>query len=292
MRSASHRATFALLMIASFFTALVPERYTRWSQAPFQILTRANAAISVWGAGARDLVTPRPGDPTPEEARRLVEENASLKREIAAQGARVAHLEGLVDELTALRGQLDNQDNTIVIAPIAGWDSATTRATLTLARGASQGIQVDDWVTAGLPRDEADPTATGLQQIQRQWLIGRVIAVDDYQSTVRLATDPAFKCQIVTARVAANGAWELGRNAVLYGALHDAMILKSVPENLIETGYTEILASIPSVERMPLLIGRAVECRQLRTGLHYDVKVVPPENVRQLTYAFVISFGG
>lgn len=287
----SRAATFVLLMTLAALTALMPPRWTAWTGRLLQPL-----AWIQWiaGAGSRSAIrnlSAAPDEPT--VSRRAYEELqdalADRQRQLEHQQATLQALAERVDELTGLRGQLQDPSMKIVLATVLGGDTSPARGGLTITPGALRGLAPGQWVVAGRPLDPNE-VATGRQLLARHWVIGRVAQAHTHVGRVRLATDAGFTpVEVRLAQVTPDGQVMFAeRRAVLEGAGGRMMIRQAV-EDYFANGYREVFIELPGTIPTTLLIGRVVSARpRSDSPLHYDLEVEPPAPARRLTHVYVL----
>lgn len=287
----SKPAWFALLMSLSALSLLLPPRCTAWAGGVLQPLGWLQ-----WSAGAatrRAAYTLRESlaEPVPRSQLEAAEtENRTLRQQLNIQREIIRRLEAQLAEVSGIAGQLRDPGVRIHIATVIGHDASPARQSLLIARGAADGIHPGDWVIAGQSDEARDPHATGAELLMRQWLVGMIETAHRYTSRVRLVSDPAFgPLRVWAARWGELGLELAAREALLYGTGRGACIRAS-PENIVETGFTIVVARPPT--RMPIFLplGQARRARPLReSALHYDVDVVPWGQAANLTHVYVLS---
>ncbi len=279
----SKPVVFVCLMLISLLLLISPRRFTQpiaallqpfgWLQSALASMTRAR------------VLTP----PTAEHEQlqaRIVE----LQRQIGVQSLRLAELELRVDELSRIRAAL--HDDTLEILPawvIAG-DASPQRDTLEIARGSLAGVQAGQWVVSARPLSDADAGLTGADLLARQWLIGRISAVQPYLSRVQLATDAGFGPQRVrAAQIGRDGGWRIAESeALLYGRGGTMAIVESKAD-FLAGGYAVVLVPASAELPAPLPLGRIVGTQRLSSApLHYNLEVERWDDPRRLSLVYVL----
>lgn len=283
---------FAILMVASALTALLPSEWTACTHGVAQPLSPVTWAISAGcrsiGHSARRLMQP---DPSPAELARLRQENERLARQVGQQQVTIAELERLLADLSGLRDQLADLRAEIIIARVLSGDAAPPRETLLIGKGSRHGVEVGDWVAAGVPPEALAAAETGRDWVLRQWLIGRISDVQPFTSRVQLATDPQFGTErATTAKALPDGSWQsAGRHCGLVGVGDGRMMIRQAVEDYLASGFTIVLIPLAHPRPTALAVGRITGAAVLDTGLHYDLTVEPWSDPRRLSYVFVLS---
>jgi cell shape-determining protein MreC len=290
MRLPSKSATFAILMAASALSAFVlPAGWTKGVRGLFQAVILVQWPVS-WATRAASQAAGGVGrEEIPQaRARELLTENEKLRREIGNQRLRLEELGRALEDAAGLRAQLPDTYATIIPAPVLAYDSNPRRQTLQilLSEEVRGRVQEGQWVAAGAPRSE-----TGREPLIRQWLIGRVSEVQTRLARVQLATDPRSRVAVRTARVLADGTWQLSaEKCLLQGAGVGRMLLSQAPEDYFATGYRVVVVPVSRELPISLSLGRIVGSKQRGdSSQHFDVDVVPWQRAETLTHVYVLS---
>jgi len=285
---------FLLLMTASAVAVLLPSRFTDWTSRLLEPLIWVEWSI---GAGLREggrrlndafgtRYVPR------GEFEDLQRENEDLRRRIAQQDLALRDLARLVDELSALRAQINPQAR-IIRATCVSLDASPMRASLIISAGAVHGVAAGDWVAAGPRTWTGDSSGRGDIDLARHWVLGRVSKVDPHRSRVQLASDPRFgPVRVYAARLDPGGQSRRAEEpCLLYGLGGGRMEIRSATANYLEDGYDHVVLPLPEVRPTFLTIGRLVSARpRPETALHYDLEVMPPGSVAEVTHVYVLHY--
>jgi cell shape-determining protein MreC len=296
MRLPSKATTFWILMAASAVSAfLLPVAWTTWVRGFFQPLALLQMPMS-WFAHASGQGVERltAGTLPGEDADVLREENEALKRQVAQQRLRLAEAQQRIDELTRLSSQLRDSQIRIVIAPVVAYDANPRRATLRILLNERQHrlIEVGQWVAAaGAPTPDWDSEATVRDLLDREWLIGRVQELYPRVAVVQLTTDALFRCEVRTARVLADGTWQLApESSVLVGLGNDEMQIPQAVEDFFKLEHRIVV--VPASRDLPvsMSLGRIVSSVTRKdSAQHFDLRVVPWQRLGNLTHVYVIA---
>ncbi|MBU0618497.1 MAG: hypothetical protein KKI02_12335, partial [Planctomycetes bacterium] len=166
------------------------------------------------------------------------------------------------------------------------------REVLTISKGARHGVQVGDWVAAGIPPAQRPPAATGRELLLQQWLVGVVAEVQPHLSRVQLTTDPQFGTQLAwAAQALTDKTWEVAeRRCGLVGLGDGRMRIDRAAVDYLTAGYTIVLVPISHPQPIALAVGRIVASEPLETGVHYNFQVEPWADARELSHVYVISY--
>lgn len=223
----------------------------------------------------------------------LARENEELRRQLAHQSVRLAELERRVEELARLRNELGPRAGQVLVAGVVAADTSPLGQTLTIALGSRGGARAGQWVAAGgEARSKDAEEGTGWERVARQHLIGQIVDVAPYVSRVRLCTHPQFgPVRVSVARARSDGSWSETRGEyALYGIGEGRMEIREVPENLLQSGYTIVLAPLTPGSAVRLTLGRVVAAhRHPRAPLHYNLQVVPWAHPGRLGHVYVID---
>jgi len=280
-------------MVAAALLALLPARWTGCTDGLMQPVSPITWAFSRGtqrvGNAAENLTTP---EPTREDYDRLRRENEYLTRQVGQQQVLITEMERVVADLSGLRDQLADARAKLVFAAVIGGDASPQRETLTISKGSRHGIQVGDWVAAGLPRDERDLAADGRELLLQQWLVGVVSEVQPHISRVQLTTDPHFGTQLVwAAKPLSDKTWEIAeRECGLVGCGEGRMRIDRAALDYLAAEYTIVLVPLSHPRPIALAVGRIVASEPLETGVHYNLEVEPWANPRDLSHVYVIAF--
>ena len=290
-RLPSKPVAFAILMAVAAAVALLPTGWVAWLRGPFQLLGLPQWALVTTVYHAREAAdAAQATGMSPEQCRRLEEENEALRRLAAQQHAWLADLEDRYDVACGIRGQLWSDSVDIVVAPVLGYDSSTRRDTLLIGRGAESDLVPGQWVAAGVAPEDWPAGQTGGQLLLREWLVGRIAQVQTHTSRVELASDPAFRELVAVAADGADGTWRPDpKNYVLSGRGHGRMVISQADKDFAALGYGPVL--VPPAPALPamLSLGRVASAAPLEeSALHFDVEVRPWADVRRLRHVYVI----
>jgi cell shape-determining protein MreC len=286
---------FGALMALAATLSVLPSAWTARVRGLVQVLGVPQAGVSSAVQSAKDAIRPA-GEPAPSalETRRLQEDNAELRRLLAAQDAWLADLEQRLEQVSQIRSQLGDSDAQILVAPVLGYGSSALRDTLLIGRGAAANVRRGQWVAAGVPPERRSPDETGQQLLMRQWLIGRVSEVDPRQSRVLLVSDPKFEREfqegVCVARVLADGRWQpTPLNYALSGQGRGRMMIHQADADYKRLGYELVLAPASADLPVSLSIGRIVSSTPTEeSALHFDLVVEPWRDPRELRQVYVI----
>lgn len=240
----------------------------------------------------RGRATLQPGEQIARTALelRLQAENEELQRKLLHQSALLTQLQNKLDDVTGIQSQLREAHGRIILASVVAADASPQRDTLTLSRGASHGVRVDDWVVAAAPRD-GPPEVSG-PALLRQHLVGRISRTEPFTCQVTLSTQRAFgPTRVRAARQRRDGAWEFSaREALLYGTGSGRMEIRKSSEDFLAAGYTRVVAPVGGSSSAVLLIGELVESNPIPNApLHFDLTVVPLADARMLGEVYILS---
>jgi cell shape-determining protein MreC len=281
-------------MVASAIVALLPARWTACSGGLVQPLGWLSWAVTGGTREAEEAVSAalEPAA-SPDEVREMRRQLGELERKVGQQAVELAEMERLVADLSGLRDQLADQRAKIIFATVIGGDASPERETLTISKGARNGVRVGDWVAAGSPVDERDPHETGRGLLMRQWIIGRVSVVHPYLCHVQLTVDPAFGTERAwPAKALPDGSWETADTQCgLQGLGGGRMRIRQAPRDFRAEGFDHVLVPLAHPRPMALVAGRVVASEKLETGLHYDLAVEPWADPHALSHVYVVSFG-
>ena len=283
---------FTTLMLSAGFVSLLPTHWTGCTDGLTQpispitwIFTSGTRAVQ---QTADDLLAP---EPDPATYATLLRENELLHNQVGQQAILISELHQVIADLSGLRGQLDDLQTRIIFASVIGRDTSPMRETLTISKGSRHGIEVGDWVTAGLPPNLRDQEATGRELLLQQWLIGTVYEVQPFISRIQLATDPEFEPQLAwVAKPLTDNTWAVAEaSCSVIGAGGGRMRLDRASYDYLGNGYTIVLAPLAPPRPLVLALGKIVSCTPLETGLHYDFEVAPWGEAVDVKDVYVIS---
>jgi cell shape-determining protein MreC len=294
-RLPSQSVTFAALMILTAAASLMPSRWTGWVRGMVQVLGLPQWAMSATAHSIRDAV-PLGGAPnlTADEARKLQEENAELRRLVGQQGEWLNDLTQRLETASRIRNVLGDADAEILIAPVLSYDASPRRDTLLIGLGSAAGVRRGQWVAAGVAAERRNPEETGQQTLGRQWLVGRVSDVFPRVSRVLLVSDPKFEEEfhegVSVARELPDGRWQsTSANYLLKGHGRGRMVINQADADYVREGYGLVLARVSADLPVSLSLGKIVSSKPTNeSALHFDLEVQPwadPQNLRQ---AYVI----
>ena len=294
MRLPSKSATFAILMVAAAISAFVLP--ARWTTGLRGLLL--GLILLLWPASTatREVAEPVREFTQPEipqaRAHALEAENQQLKRALAQAAQTIQDLTAQFATVTGLRGQLQDGDTMIVIAPVVAYDANPRRDTLEihLTEAARGRVRVGQWVAAGTAMDTTQAEASGRELLQREWLIGRVSEVHLRVARVQLSTDPGFRVEVRTACVSSDGRVELAREGcILDGIGKGQMLISQATQDYFHAGFEVVI--VPASQELPinLSIGRInTSVKRLDSPQHFDLTVLPWGRVPALTHVYVI----
>jgi len=295
MRLPSKSATFWILTAAAAVSAfLLPGRWTTPGRGLFQPL-----GVLQWPAtwAAQQFgrsVQPAGGEHlSAEQARTLLEEVETLRRQVFQQRLRLQAAESQIRELTGLTGQLPDAHLCIVVAPVIAYDADRRGAALLITKGRQpQWLREGQWVVAAarsLPDWDRDATLRDL--LDRGWLIGRVAEVRPRLARVQLVSDPRFRCVVRPARMLADGTVQLApESALLVGQGAGRSVILQAPRDYYTEGYR--LVVVPATRELPvgMTVGRVTGARQRGdSAQHFDLDVVPWGTPEELTHVYVLA---
>ena len=284
---------FAILMVSTAVLALLPTRWTGCAASVTQPVSPLTWVLSSFVRNARttsDNITS--STPSVEQFRQLEQLNQNYELQLQQQAVMITELEDIIRDVTGLRNQLNDERVRIVIAAVIGGETSPRRETIRISKGARQGLQVGDWVAAGLPRESATSGRNGRELLMQQWLIGVVSQVFPYVSDVQLTTDPGFRPTNVfwVANPASDERWELARRECgLVGVGNGMMRIEQAAQDYLKEGYIYVLAPLSYPQPLALAVGKIKDAKALDTGLHYQFEVEPWASVRELSHVYVIS---
>ena len=297
MRPSQWRLTkpgvFAILMVAAAVLALLPAGWTSCVDGLMQPVSPITWLFAGGArgarAGAQNLAAPQP---TREQLQLLRGERERLARQVGQQAILIAEMERIIADLCGLRDQLSEQRARIIFASVVGADPSPQREVLTISKGARHGVQVGDWVAAGIPPAQRPPAATGRELLLQQWLVGVVDEVQPHVSRVQLTTDAQFGTQLAwAAQPLPDGTWAVAeRQCGLVGLGEGRMRIDRAATDYLAAGYTIVLVPLSHPQPLALVAGRIVAAEPLETGVHYDLQVEPWAAARNLSHLYVISF--
>ncbi|TWT44011.1 Cell shape-determining protein MreC [Phycisphaerae bacterium RAS1] len=289
-RLTTKQGLFTILMFGAAVAALMPGAVSGWVRRFFQPLAWFEAPIT----GVSQAISGQRGPPlTAEEAARLRVENEELRRLLGQQGLRVDDLENRLADITGLRSQLSDASAKIIIAAVMAYDGDPNRETLKIAKGSVAGLRKGQWVAAGVDAARRDPAETGRDLLMRQWLVGRVVAVEPYVGRVQLSTDPQFREPVIVAGAGADGRWKLGEErCFLRGKAHGRMEISQARRDYVAAGETLVVCPPSADLPLHLSIGQMIRSRPLDASpLHFDIEVRPWRAWQELSYVYVIAVG-
>jgi len=201
-------------------------------------------------------------------------ELARLQSKVQEQEAKISDLQGLLDNLSRVRGAM--KDPKLVLLPayvIVPSDSNAWRRSMVLQRGSSDGV------------------AKGMLVLWEGHLIGRVAEAGPYSCRVQLVTDSGFRIGAVAQPKLYDDSIPLATRdlGVLEGGGDSRAVLKWMSgEAIVEEGATVVTAPDPD-SGIPrgLILGRVSSILRGR-GLYPRVDVVPFLNVRALDSAVIV----
>ncbi len=275
-------------MALSALAAVVPERWTAWARAALAPLHFAQEGLAEVGVivatpeGRRKL--------TAEEMVEALTEREELRRQNLALTATLGQLTARVDDLTDIRGQIQDHAR-FTIARVIGATASPNEMALRIDQGQNARVQIGDWVAAGVaPERRGD--LSGRDLLMRSWLVGRVTEVGLYHSVVRCATDARFEeTGVRVAKRDALGEWQiLERPLYLAGRGGGRMALIEADENFFDEGYRIVLAPIGGHYPAMTPLGELVRAQRTETSaLHYDIEARPIGAARDLRWVYVVS---
>lgn len=289
----SKPTVFATLMVLAILLAMLPASWTGRTRSltqplgliqwPITALTRAAARLGDWFQRETS---------TPDQTAALRRERDQFEIQVGQQSLLIDSLRQQVDRLSSVRAQLRDDSARLVVAPVLGFDGSTRRSSLTIGRGARDGLRTGDWVVAG----DSAPTDEVLSRdvLLRQWVVGLVAEVSPYQARVRVCVDPEFHHVLVrVAKRQADGTWLAAPGEeLLSGTGHDRMQIKQTKSDYQSQGYTIVLVPVAEQAAGFLVIGEIVQSRTLpESALHFDCDVRPWGDYRRLTQVFVVARG-
>ncbi len=282
---------FAILMSVSAVTAFIlPASWTNWLRAPFQPLALVQLPFASASRAVGEQIGEIGAEGTPSE-RELQAEIEALSRQVGHQELEIAAQQELLDDLSDLTSRAGDALATIVLAPVAAYDSDRRRETLqiVLTERSRPYVRSGQWVAAGT---SGPATRAGLAQ---QWLIGRVDQVQTRLATVQLITDPGFMAGVFLARPGPDGSWELDEKPCRLQGLPEPgrMLIDQAERDYAREGFEIVVA--PSSERLPLAmsIGRLVNSvARSDSPQHVDLRVAPWGEISRLRYVYVLIPAG
>jgi cell shape-determining protein MreC len=283
---------FAILMVAAALAALLPARWTSCADGLMQPISPITWLISGGarraGAAAENLAA---RDPTRGDFQRLQDENERLTRQVGQQSILIAEMERMIADVTGLQDQLVDLQARIIFAAVLGADPSPDREVLLISKGARHGVEVGDWVAAGMPPTQHPAGATGRELLLQQWLAGIIVEVQPHVSRVQLTTDPEFGTQLAwAAQPLTDDTWKVAeRQCGLVGVGAGHMRIDRATTDYVATGHTIVLIPLAHPQPVALVAGRIVGSEPLDTGVHYDLQVEPWGDARALTHVYVIS---
>lgn len=282
-RKINKQHVYLAAMGASLLLSLLPASAGNSIRGVFQPVGWLQSAAVT---GLRQLLAGVRGTDTPGGLSASDAERLATERQLLQQAALIEELERQVEILTGLRGQLPHQRGRIILARVIAYESTPARAALTLSRGSQAGIESGQWVVSGSP-DVHSTTRTGLQSLMRQWVLGKVVRADPYQSQVELTTDRRFLSRASLMRPDAPDAPLLD---VLVRGTGDGLMVEQVPGNPLESGYTAILLGPAAGLPFNLLAGRVIQASAVAGApLYSHLMAEPILPARELSNVCVLA---
>jgi len=286
---------FAWLMALSLLLSLMPAGGKRWMAGILQPLGFIEWMLTGVAHNVRSIATDISQPPlTAEQSDRLRDEVEELRRRIGYLGDENEELRRQIARLTGLADQLRDTRAQIIIAPILGGSATPRRDELTISKGDFAGVRIGDWVAAAAPSGKSPTDASGRELLTRQWLVGRIVDVQPYQSRVRLITDADFGPErVVPARIKKDGTWERAeQEALLYGEGRGEARIKGVQRNYFEDGFDQVLVPLGALRSTAMLAGRITGSQSRQdSALLVDLRVAPVGDATTLMQVYVISIG-
>ncbi len=289
MRLPSKANTFVILMVVSA-VALLVQKWTGSVRGLFQPLALPQWVMSKFSRDAHDkvagLLEPKI---TQEEARRLQQENESLRRLLADQQALADTLARQVAELSNLREQWPDSQARVVLAAVVAYDADRRRESLLIALDDRTGplMRSGLWVVAGL---HETPTR---ELLGERWLVGRIEEVQSRVARVQLVTDPKFKVAVQFGILTEKG-WALADEACfLQGRGGGRMLAFPATRDYYAAGYRMVV--VPPAADLPLRLSLGkIESSSVNADSSkcYDLTVVPWAPAESLTHVYVLVTPG
>ena len=289
-------AFFGLLMAAALIASLLPLRWTSWTGNLLQPVNWLGGWITrpVVDAASRVQDVRVASEASGGDYVRILQENDRLRRLVTQQQASLQQLSEVVDELTAIRGQLRDSSSQIVLAAVLKWDTTATRETVDISAGSNLGVSVGDWVLAGGRAETDAEPLSGREMVQSQWVIGRIAATFRYHSRVQLCSDPDFgPLPVQVGSRPADGAMRVAeRECLLYGVGRGRCEIRDAATNYFAEGYTHAYVTASGNLPMLLEVGAIRDARSLpESALHFDLAVEPARPVARVSRVYVLSIG-
>lgn len=293
LRRPSRRGWFSLLMCGALICALAPPAWTRWLRTLLQPVALLQRPVTLGAQQVHDAIGERARGPlSAAEAELLRSQNDELRRLVGNQELLIAEQDQRLGELAGLREQFGNARVKLVIGQIIAYDTSPLRAHLRISEGSRTitGLRPGLWVVAaGRPPESPDRDHL-LQAAQRQWIIGRLLEVQPFVSTVQLATDPGFGgVQVRPARIESDGSWSpLDLTCALKGAGGNRMIMDLVPRELV-VDRTAVFMPASELLPIPVGIGKVTAAKRLAEApQHFDYEVRPWGDWRELRFVYIL----
>lgn len=289
-RQPRKQTVFVALMSVSAILSFCPPSWTNWMTGVMQPLAWVQHGLASVTRRGRETLQPSDDAARTSLELRLAADNEELRRQVLHQSALLVQLQQKLDAVSGIQSQLGEAHGRIILASVVAGDASPQRDSLTISRGAAQGVNVGDWVVAAAPRPEG-VEVTG-PALLRQHLIGRVTRTNPLTSQIALTTQIGFgPVRVRAARQRRDGEWELsGREALLYGGGSGKMQIRAASEDFLAQGCTRVVAPVGGTSTAVLLIGDLTgSAPVLNAPRHFDMTVAPLGDPRLLGEVYVLS---
>lgn len=300
---------FALLMVLSVLSLLLPAAWTDWLKGVTQLLVPGQSLLYRMGVrtvqAARDL--DRATNSTALDAAEA--DIRTLHNQLVFQDGLLQQLRTENSGLRGLRERYVPRDVRLIPARVVARDVVSHRDSVLLARGAARGASYQDWVTSRVFVDRgADEGAErGFSVLAREYLIGRIEQVQPYMARVVLLSDVTSRTLVRIGRLESGRFVAVDYPCALSGQGGGRMSILDVPEQYVEQaaagaarppagtpriGIGDLVASGPEEHGLaaPMILGRvSALTRDPRKRLVVTVEVEPAIRPEALGDVFIVA---
>jgi cell shape-determining protein MreC len=293
---------FALLMVASFVTMMLPPE----SLSAVRNLTQPLAALQLLSFEAsqeldriKNHVIRRPVSAAQHDE--LVAERDALRRENVALHDQNAQLQATISELAGLRKQGFPAHGLLIPARVIALDAAPGRESLVAGKGDLQKVEQNDWVVSKMRVNAGSEEGVSEQSsvLARQCLIGWVDQVAPLTSRVVLLSDRLANRRRKVLIVPGNGReMPPSENPDIF-ALEPLgggkMIITDIPAAMVDSGRVgigDLVTSPPDDSKLPLavVIGPITDLKLNREKpVVYDAIVSHMVDPKSLSQVFIVD---
>ena len=198
---------------------------------------------------------------------KLQAENAFLKDNLNRLQAEVAQLEEQKKEnerLKALLGFVSANKFSYEAASVIAYDPSNIRGNLTVNKGKKDGI------------------AEGMAVISDGFLIGRIYAVDEHSSIVRLLTDPLSAIPVSVQNT--------GTTGIANGQIGYGLSMEKIPQGeKITKGDTVVTSGLGGEIPRGLIVGTVEKITRQENSLFVTADIMPSADLASLSRLIIIK---